>query len=226
MRRTIGLLGGTGPEGLGLARRLAAAGNTIVIGSRDPARAIRAAVRVRDALPTARIRGTTNAETAAASQLVFLTLPFDGVDRVLEDLQEALSGKIVVEVTNPLRLRDGRFEIVPLPEGSAAEHIRCRLPEARIVSGLKTNSADSLARLRARIAGHVLMCGDDGGAKAAVRELVEGINGHVLDVGSLAMARDVEHVAAMLLNLNRRFQALTSVRIVGLPAGVAGRRRE
>ena len=94
------------------------------------------------------------------------------------------------------------------------------------MSGLKTTSADSLARLGAPIDGHVLICGDDDGAKATVRELLEDIGGSVVDMGPLAMAGEVEHVAAMLLNLNRRFQVRTSIRIVGLPGRGAGHPRE
>jgi NADPH-dependent F420 reductase len=214
----VGLLGGTGPEGLGLALRLANAGHAIVIGSRSVSRAERAARHVAETVGSARIRGMANVEAARLAEIVILTLPFEGLDATLAAVRDAVSGKIVVDVVNPLRLRDDRFVLANLPEGSAAEHIRQRLPGARVVSALKTNSATSLARLGTPIDGDVLVCGDDAGARAAISALLASADARVVDVGALAMAGHIEHATALLVNLNRRLKTSTSLRIVGLPA--------
>jgi predicted dinucleotide-binding enzyme len=83
---------------------------------------------------------------------------------------------------------------------------------------LKTNSAASLARVGSPIDGDVLVCGDDPDARATVAALLTGAAAHVVDAGPLEMAGHVEHAAALLLNLNRRLKATTSLRIIGLPA--------
>ena len=215
---TIGLLGGTGRFGRGLALRLAANDHDVLVGSRSANRARAAASHIRQKVPGARIRGTTNAEAAARSDFVFITLPIDAVDPVLSEVRTDLTGKVVVDVANPIRLHDGRFEVAPLPEGSAAEHIQHRLPGVPLVSALKTVSADAFAAIEVPLQGDLFICGDDDGSKATVAKLLGGLGGRVIDLGALTMARDLEHVVAMLLNLNRRFKASTSIRIVGLRA--------
>jgi NADPH-dependent F420 reductase len=214
----VGLLGGTGPEGLGLALRLAGAGHDVLIGSRSEARAGRASRHVAETVAGARVRGVTNAEAARLADIVFLTLPLAGLDAVLDEIRAIVDGKIVVDVVNPLYRHGDRFVLVDLPEGSAAELIRRRLPGARVVSALKTNSAASLARVGSPIDGDVLVCGDDPDARATVAALLTGAAAHVVDGGPLEMAGHIEHVAALLLNLNRRLKATTSLRIIGLPA--------
>jgi len=161
-----------------------------------------------------------NAEAATLAETLFLTLPLGGLDAVLDEVGAAVGGKIVVDVVNPLHLRHDRFVLADLPEGSAAEYIQRRLPGARVVSTLKTNSAASLARLGSPIDGDVLVCGDDSDARAAVSALLTSVDAHVVDVGPLDMARHIEHAAALLLNLNRRLKASTSLRIIGLPVDV------
>jgi hypothetical protein len=161
-----------------------------------------------------------NAEAATLAETLFLTLPLGGLDAVLDEVGAAVGGKIVVDVVNPLYLCHDRFVLADLPEGSAGEYIQRRLPGARVVSTLKTNSAASLARLGSPIDGDILVCGDDSDARAAVSALLTSVDAHVVDVGSLAMARHIEHAAALLLNLNRRLKASTSLRIIGLPVDV------
>jgi hypothetical protein len=218
MTPRVGLLGGTGTEGRALALRLVRSGREVVIGSRSADRAVRAAAEIRAVAGDGRIAGTTNAEAAAAASIVFVTVPFAALDALVDTVADRLAGKIVVDVVNPLRFRDGWYETVSPPEGSVAEHLRARLPGARMVSGLKTVSAAALA-LDAPIGGDVLVCGDDHEAKAALCDLLAGIGATVIDAGPLRAARDIEHMGAFLLNLNRRLGATTSLRVIRDPDG-------
>jgi hypothetical protein len=222
---TVALLGGTGHEGLGLALRLARFHHSVVIGSRNAERAAHAAAHVSGQVPGAQIRGATNAVAVTGAEVVFITLPFRALGPVLEEVYEPLVGKLVIDVVNPLAWHAGRAGVRPVPEGSAAEYIRSRLPRSRVVSALKTNGAEALARTDAAIEGDVLICGDDPEAKAVATGILSGIGGRVVDLGPLDRARELEQVTALLLNLNHICGAVTSVRIVGLPGEDHGKER-
>ncbi len=209
----VGLLGGTGAEGRALALRLARGGWEVVIGSRSADRAVRIAAAIQPTGGGGRVVGATNPEVAQSASIVFITVPFQALDTVLATVADRLAGRIVVDVVNPLRLRDGWYEAVSPAEGSVTEYLQARLPNARIVSGLKTISAGSLA-LDAPIRGHVFVCGDDPEAKEVLCDLLAGIGASVIDAGALRAARDLERVTAFLLNLNRRLHATTSLRVV------------
>ena len=133
---TIGVLGGTGEQGRGLARRLAMAGCEVVLGSRDAGRAAEAA----SALPGS-VRGMSNEDCAAASDVVIVAVPWDGHGALLESLSGALAGKIVVDCVNPLGFdKQGAFAL-PVPEGSAAQQAASVLPDARVVAAFHHISA-------------------------------------------------------------------------------------
>jgi NADPH-dependent F420 reductase len=212
----IGILGGTGPFGRGLARRLAARGHDTLIGSRSAERATAVAARIHDIVPDASVRGTSNAR-AAEAPIVFVTAPFAALDDLLPPLRETLAHRIVVDVVNPLHVNEGLVEVVAITERSAAGRMRTLLPAARIVSALKTCSAADLERADSPIQGDVLVCGDDPAANDTIRELLEDFATRVVVIGPLALSRAVEHTTALLLNINRRYRADTSLRIVGLP---------
>lgn len=223
MQHTIGVLGGTGPVGRGLAQRLAARGHEILIGSRSPARAATVARIVQHARPGSRVTGTSNAR-AAGAPIVFVTVPFGALDDLLTPLREPLHRKLIVEVVNPLRVRHGAVDVIAIPEGSAAEHIRVRLPGARIVSALKTNSARHLAAADSPLPGDALLCGDDAAANDTIRQIIEDAGARVVVVGPLALSRLLEHTAALVLSINRRYRAETSICITGLPGSPARER--
>src|ERR1051326_8727428 len=134
----LGFVSGTGPEGLGLALRFAAAGEAVMIGSRVIERAQAAAARIRERVPGVRATGHPNSEVLAAADRLFLTFPFHGLAAFLDVVPDGLAGKLVVDVIVPLVLRAGFFEIVPVPGApSAGELIQRRLPAARVVGPLK-----------------------------------------------------------------------------------------
>jgi hypothetical protein len=214
----LGIVGGTGPEGLGLAIRFAAAGERVLLGSRVRERAAAAAETVRSAVPRAEVAPGTNEEVVARANPVVVTIPWGGLEAFLAAAAPALAGKLVVDVVVPLRLRAGLFERAGGPDGeSAGETIQRAAPAARVVSAFKTVPAARLADLGTRLGGDVLVSGDDPRARAEVAALVAKLPGlRPVDAGPLRNARHQEAITVLLLNLNRQHHALTSITILGL----------
>jgi NADPH-dependent F420 reductase len=216
---TLAFIGGTGPEGLGLALRLAMAGQPVVIGSRAAERAEAAAATIRAAVPGAEVQGHANSDAVRKTDRIVLTLPFDGLVPFLASSKDALAGKLVIDVIVPLRLRAGFFELAPV-EGapSVGELIQQAAPAARVVSGFKNLSADRLRDLSSPLEGDVVLCGNDPAARDEVAGLVRLVPGlRAVDAGALANSRYVEAITALLLNLNRKYRARTSIAVLGLP---------
>ena len=137
----IGFLGGTGPEGRGLALRLALAGEDVIIGSRDGSRAAAAAEEVAGLAPGAVVEGALNEETAARTDVVFIAVPYSAQRPTIEPLAGHLAGKVVVGVTVPVRFSKGAASIQPVPDGSAALEIQALLPKSMVVAAFQTISA-------------------------------------------------------------------------------------
>jgi NADPH-dependent F420 reductase len=213
----IAILGGTGPEGVGLAMRLAHVGEEVVVGSRQASRAGEAAARISAAVPGARVSGDVNEAVIADATYVVLSFPFEGLTPFLTEHGEKLAGKIVVDIINPLVVRRGVFSVPQVPEGSAGELAQHLAPKARVVGAFKTLSAEHLQHLQTPLVGDVLLCGADEDAKREVAGLVRRIPDlRPLDAGALVNSRAIEGITALLLNLNRRYKATTSVRILGI----------
>jgi NADPH-dependent F420 reductase len=200
------VIGGTGALGHGLAVRLAAAGEPVVIGSRDAGRAATAAAEVNALVGREVVSGATNAAAAAAGEIVFVCVPFAAQEKTLRAIHDAVPGKVVVETTVPLM--SGRpTELQPVPEGSAAQRAQVLLgPEARVVAGLHHLSAGLLADLNATIDSDVLICGDDPAARAAALELIGRLGWRAFDAGPLRMAQTLERFTPLLIGLNRRLK--------------------
>jgi NADPH-dependent F420 reductase len=214
---TIAILGGTGPEGLGIAARLAAAGEAVVIGSRDAGRAADAARMLTGEIAGARLRGLRNPEAAAVADVVVIAVPAPGLAELLRESGPGLRDKIVLEVVNAIRVVDGVYFGPARAADCAAARIAASAPGVRIVSGLKHVSAANLRAVERRLEGDVLLCGDDDDAKTVVAGLVRRMPDlRPIDAGSLAIAPLLDQVTALLLNVNRRHHAETSLRIVGL----------
>lgn len=193
------------------------AGEEILIGSRQAERAEAAAVEVRSTVPGARVRGDRNEAVIPGAELVALCFPFSGVEPLLSAQGEALAGKIVIDAINPLVVRKGVFGLQPVPDGSAGLMIQRLAPQARVVGAFKTISAEHLRHLSEPLHGDVFLCSDDAEAKQIVEQLVRRIpNLRPLDAGPLAATATVEGITAMLLNLNRRYKAVTSMQVVGI----------
>ena len=214
----LAFLGGTGPEGRGLAIRLALAGEVVVIGSRDAARASTAAEELLLLAPGARITGAANADAAAQADTIFLTFPYEGQRPTLETLGEALDGKIVVNVIAPMEFQRGRGAIaLPVDAGSAAEESQLLLPGALVAAAFQNASAEELQEPGLMMVGDVVICSDHKAAKDRVMELTPKIpNLRPVDGGALANAKYVEQITPLLVNINRIYKIHAGIKIVGV----------
>ena len=207
---TIGVLGGTGEQGRGLARRLAMAGCDVILGSRDAGRAQEAAQTL-----AGNVRGMSNEDCAAAADVVIVAVPWDGHGALLESLAAPLAGKIVVDCVNPLGFdKQGAFGL-PVPEGSAAQQAAAVLPDSRVVAAFHHISAVLLLDESVdSIDTDVLVLGDDREATDTVQALaglIAGMRG--VYGGRLRNAGQVEAFTANLISMNRRYKAHAGVRI-------------
>jgi NADPH-dependent F420 reductase len=217
----IGVLGATGPAGGGLAARLASVGHEVVLGSRDPTRAI-AAVAERGAKWGPRIvtlRAGANAE-AAAADLVVLAVPWDAAAATARSHAGQLAGKVVVSMANGLE-RTGREFRAVLPEGrSVAEAVQLAAPDARVVVAFQHVPAAAFDDLEHELESDVIVAGNDAAARVAVLELIgtmPALRG--FDAGSLSQAQAVEAFAAVLLSINVRYKGKSYVHIGGVDPG-------
>ena len=217
----IAILGGTGPEGLGLGLRFAMIGEEIVIGSRQAPRAVDAARRAQERLRavncTTPIRGEENRVALRDADLAVIATPFAGVRELLPPLAGALAGMVVLDVVNPLIRVDKQITVERVPEGSAGEAIQSMLRSSVVVSAFKTESAESLNAIDRPVAGDIVVCSDHAEARSRIAALAERIPGYrAVDAGPLINTRSLEAITALLLNINRRHHAVTSIQILGL----------
>jgi NADPH-dependent F420 reductase len=209
----IGILGGTGDQGRGLARRFAMAGNPVIIGSRSRDRAAAAAGEVGHG-----VRGLANRDAAARADLVIAAVPYQGHRELLSGLAAELAGKIVVDCVNPLGFDSRGAYPLPVPEGSAAEQAAALLPGSRVVAAFHHVSAVLLLDPGAqRIDCDVLVLGDDRQATDLVQALAASIPGaRGVYAGRLRNCRQVEALTANLVSINRRYKAHAGLRITDI----------
>jgi hypothetical protein len=216
----LAFVGGTGPEGLGLAVRFAAAGHAIVIGSRSLERAQEAAEKVRAKVPQAQVEGRVNQEAVEGGEIVFVTVPFAGHRDTLAALAPVIGAKMVIDVVSPLVFEGGQIKALLVPEGSAAQQAQALLPGASVVAAFHHLDASSLMRIEKPLDADVVVCGDHPQAKLRTMALAEQIAGvRALDGGPLANSRYLEEFTAVLLSLNRNYKTHTALRIVGIARG-------
>jgi 8-hydroxy-5-deazaflavin:NADPH oxidoreductase len=213
----VGILGGTGPQGRGLARRLAAAGHDVLIGSRTAERAELIAAEYNDAGHSGRITGGSNS-TAAAAELVIVTVPYDGHADLLFSLATELAGKIVVDCVNPLGFdKQGAYALTP-EEGSAAQQAAALLPDSRVTAAFHHLSAVLLQDQGVeKIDTDVMVLGDDRAATDTVQALADRIPGmRGVFAGRLRNAHQVESLVANLISVNRRYKAHAGLRVTDI----------
>ncbi|MEV6175250.1 NADPH-dependent F420 reductase [Streptomyces sp. NPDC051954] len=212
-QQTVGILGGTGPQGSGLAYRLARVGQPVVIGSRTTDKAQAAAAEL-----GLGISGLTNAEAAKRSDIVIVTVPWDGHAATLEELREDLVGKLVIDSVNPLGFDSkGAYAIRP-PEGSAAEQAAALLPDSRVTAAFHHLSAVLLTDPKIEaIDTDVMVLGEDRADTDTVQALIARIPGmRGVFSGRLRNAHQVESLVANLISLNRRYKTHAGIRITDL----------
>ncbi|KAB2889580.1 MAG: NADPH-dependent F420 reductase [Kofleriaceae bacterium] len=181
----IGLLGGTGKEGRGLALRWARAGHELVIGSRDPAKG--------------------DNVRAADADVVVVCVPYPGQAETLRELAPRLEGKVVIDLVVPLVPPQVTRVVLP-PGGAAALEAQALLPGARVVGALHHVSSVHLGDPEHVMRGDVLVCGDDAAAKETAIALVADLGMRGLDAGPLANAVALEAMTPVLLYMNRRYK--------------------
>ena len=214
----LSILGGTGPEGKGLALRLALAGEAVTIGSRSTERGGAAAAEMAEGAPGTSISGTDNAGAAAAGDIVFLAFPYEGQRPVLEELAGSLDGKIVVSVIAPMAFERGKgARAVEVEAGSAAQEAQEILPGAQVVAAFQNVSAEELMDPEVDMEGDVVVCSDHAEAKKVVIGLADKIRSlRGIDGGGLANAKYVEQITPMLVNINRIYKTHASIKITGV----------
>jgi NADPH-dependent F420 reductase len=212
---TIGILGGTGPQGRGLTRRLAAAGHQVILGSRAADRAQAVAAAYAD---VGEVTGADNA-TAADADLVIVTVPYDGHAELLESLVAELAGKIVVNCVNPIGFDAKGPYPLRVPAGSAAEEAQQILPDSTVIAAFHHVSAVLLDDPAvSHIEGDVLVLGEDREAVRQICDLATAIPGaRGVYAGRLRNAGQVEALTANLIAVNRRYKAHSGISITGLP---------
>jgi NADPH-dependent F420 reductase len=212
-RLVIAILGGTGEQGRGLARRFAMAGNPVIVGSRSRERADAVAREVGHG-----VRGLPNAEAAREADVVIAAVPWEGHGELLAGLAGDLAGKIVVDCVNPLGFdHRGAFRL-PVPEGSAAEQAAGLLPDSRVVAAFHHVSAVLLLDPEVEtIDLDVLVLGDDRQATDLIQALAARIPGmRGVYAGRLRNCGQIEGLTANLVSINRRYKAHAGIRITDI----------
>ena len=223
MARKIAILGGTGPEGSGLANRLARAGEHIVIGSRDAGRAQETAQQLRNQIGgAAQIDGADNAAAAAQCNIAVLTLPFSGQAPLLKQLKGVWKpGTVVIDTTVPLAATVGGSptRMIGVWQGSAAQAAAELLPAGISIAAAFQNLGAELLAGHGPVDCDVLVCSDDDNAKKVAMELATKIPGvRAMNGGKLENARIVESITALLIGLNIRYKVHSAgLRFTGLP---------
>ena len=214
----VGILGGTGPAGRGVAVRLAEAGIRVTVGSRDAERAAHIVAELEDKVPevAAMIEGADNAG-AAAAELVVVATPWDSVVPTVRALREPLAGKVVISMANAM-IREGK-EMLPLvpPRGSVAAAVQAALPDSLVAAAFHHLPASEMENLDSGLEADVLVCSDHPEATTAAVGLVEQMRGlRPLDAGSLNQAAAIEAFTAVCITLNIRHKAHSTLRLSGI----------
>ncbi len=214
---TVAVLGGTGKEGSGLARRWAQNGYRVIIGSRDAERAANAATEMNEELGEAYLEGMENTAAAAEADLVVLSVPYSAHKPTLESVREQVQGKTLIDLTVPLQPPDVRT--VHVPEGNAAAlETQAIVGDAvKVVAAFQNVSAVKLKDVRNTVDCDVLVCGDDEKAKEDTIALVQAAGMRGLDAGPLANAVAVEALTPVLLYINKKYSVKgAGIRITGV----------
>lgn len=223
MNRPIAILGGTGPQGQGLALRWAQAGETIIIGSRDGHRAQEVAAKLAERAGTnAKVAGMENSAACAATDLCVLTVPFEGQANLLKQLKTAFrTPSVLIDTTVPLAATVGGrpTRVLGVWQGSAAQQSAELVPKGVTVVGAYHNVSAELLNAEGDVDCDVIVCSDDDNARLIASQLAEKIPGvRAVDGGKLENVRIVEQITALLITLNIRHKVHSAgIRITGLP---------
>ena len=214
----VGILGGTGPAGRGVAVRLAEAGIRVTVGSRDAERAAHIVAEMQERAPAvgAQLAGADNAG-AAEAEVVVVATPWDSAVATVRALREPLAGKVVVSMVNAL-MKEGRemLALIP-PRGSCAAAIQAALPGSLVSAAFHHLPASEMEDLESGLQADVLVCSDHPEATAATLGLIQQMKGlRPIDAGSLNQAAAIEAFTAVCITVNIRHKVHTTLRLVGI----------
>jgi NADPH-dependent F420 reductase len=214
----VGILGGTGPLGRGLALRLADAGVAVSLGSRDPERARALAAELVRRWPGRELGIVGVANSAAAqAEIVVVATPWDAAVPTARELAASLRGKVVVSVANVIVKQGRQMIALAPPRGSLAEALQGALPDASVAAACHHLPAGPLGDLEAPLDADVLVCSDHLEATEATMAMLEMVEGlRPLDAGSLDVAGAIEAFTVVLAGLNIRYRARSTLRLAGL----------
>jgi NADPH-dependent F420 reductase len=214
----IGIVGGTGPAGSGLALRLAAAGHHVVVGSRSQERAAEVVTTLHEKWPDLREAVVAGDNSAAASgELVVIATPWDAAWTTAKSVKARLAGKVVLCMANALIRVGHEFQPLVPPRGSVAASVQAAVPSSYVVAALHHVPAKELGDLNHSVESDVLVCSDHPDAKRQCMELVTQIpDMRPLDAGDLTQAAPIEAFTAVLLQLNIRYKTRVAVKFTGI----------
>ncbi len=219
MAGVIGILGGTGQLGSGLALRLTQAGYKVIIGSRSKDNAVQAVEKLKSAHPGLNfdLSGSDNKSAAAEADMVILTVHYEHLTGILEQLKAETSGKIVISTINPLTFAGGKAGLRPVAADSVGELVQEKLPEAKVTAAFHTVSAALLSNLDKPLDEDILVAGDDKAARSEVANLASAIPGlKGVEAGPLRIAKYLEEMIVLIISLNRVHKAQTGFRVTGI----------
>lgn len=216
-RSRIAVIGGTGPEGTGLALRFAQVKHAVIIGSRSRERAEEAAEEIRELVPGADATGLSNVDAARRGEIVFVAIPYAGLHETLSGISEAAAEKIVVSTVAPIEFEDGRPVLRQVQAGSAAEEAQQLLPKSRVVSAFQVVDAQQLQQIDQPVDTDVIVCSDDVDARRLVVRLADEIPGvRALSGGRLSSSRYVEACTGLLITINRIYKTHSGIKLTGV----------
>jgi 8-hydroxy-5-deazaflavin:NADPH oxidoreductase len=213
----LSILGGTGPEGRGIAMRLAMAGHAVCIGSRDESKALDIAIDISNSIGV-HIIGLDNANAAKEGEVIFVTVPYDAQCAVLQSVEKDLAGKIIVNVVAPMEFTKGiGASAIDVAIGSAAEESQSLCPDSYVVSALQNVSAENLEDPDKILDEDVIVCSDHKDSKEIVMGLIRNIDTlRPVDGGALSNSKYVEQLTPLLVNINRIYKMHSGIKITGI----------
>ena len=216
----IGVLGATGPAGIGLATRLAASGFEVVVGSRSRYRAMEVVDRITDRWPDRDLSLTAgDNHVAASAEVVFIATPWDAAASTAKECATELKGKVVISMANALAKVGHEFQPLVPPRGSVAASVQAAVPRSLVAATMHHVPAKELGDIAHPVESDVLVCSDHPAATATTIEIVSKIPDlRAVDAGELSNAAPIEAFAAVLLQVNMKYKTRVAIRFTGLPA--------
>ncbi|MCA1554438.1 MAG: NADPH-dependent F420 reductase [Chloroflexi bacterium] len=215
----LAILGGTGKEGSALVRRFAKAGVDVVIGSRSAARAQHKADELNALLDTQSITGASNRDATAQAEVVLLSIPYEGMTPILEDIREAAQGKVLINIASALDPQRKSRAKLPSAGSITAEIQQFFGENAKVVAAFQNVSPEHLEITHRQIDCDVLVCGADRATRERIIALIERIGVRAFDAGVLANAAAVESLTAVLIAINIKHKTHSAgIRITGVGA--------